>query len=265
MGKNPFIECMEMPYNLIPVIIVGPESWKSFGILNPNAFSSDLKPDVMACADKLALISYSIQIIQKEIDRDVNKFIKELNYGDAFKDFIPDLQKPTIVIYHNMSFQAGLQSFFIATKSMLDIYARIISKAIKPGSRLFGFNKAKVGGKKVVGGSLLNFINQNAPKSYADKEKLIGILSSHIDNWISDVVKFRDKIVHEGQLTDLMKMCVPLSKKPQTIIKDEITLPTIRDKGNVLEYCQLIQKNINRMLKETLVLLPNVNTKLIAL
>lgn len=248
-----------------PVVIVGPESWQSFGILNPNAFPSYLRPDVMFCGDKLALISYSVKIIQKEIDKDLNKFINKINYGDEFKDFIPDPQKPILVTYHNIGFQVGVQSVFIAAKSMLDIYARIISKSIDPKSKLFGFKKGTFRGKKIIGGSLLNWIKCNAPNSYTNKEKLIEILNAHIDNWVSDAVKFRDDIVHEGRLKGLIEMCVPLLKQSRKIEMDEIILPIIRDKGNVLEYCKQIQKNINHILKETLILLPNVNTKLLVL
>lgn len=254
-----------MPYNLIPVVIVGPESWKSFGVLNPNAFPPCLKPDVMACADKLALISYSIQIIQREVDRDLSEFVKELNRNNAaFKGFIPDPEKPAEAIYHNMGFQLGVQSFFITTKSMLDIYARIIQKAIKPDSTPCDFNKAIIRGKEVAGGRVLNFLERCVPKSYENKEKLIGVLRRHIDNWIGDAVKLRDEIAHKGILSDLREMRVPLSKKPQQITKDDIILPTIRDKGDLSKYCAFILKGIGHMLEETLVLLPNVDMNSIA-
>jgi len=181
-----------MAHNFIPVYVVGPESWKSLGILNPNAFSADLRSSAMVCADKFALVSHSIRIIQKAIDRDLEAFTKQLNHSAAFKGFTPNPQKPPIAIYHNMSFQAGVQSFFITTKSMLDIYSRIISKAIVPKSNLFSFGKARFRGKRIPGGTLLNFLERNTTRSYADNGKLIGILLSHIDDWIGDVVELRD-------------------------------------------------------------------------
>lgn len=250
------------------IIMVGDESWQSFKILNPNAFPQDssfVKASVMACADKLALIHYSVQLIEREINNDLTRFVSELNSGKGFKDFTPDHQRDLVVIYHNMSFQAGLQSFFICTKSMLDIYAQIASKLIEPQSTLFGFNKGNFRGKKLVGGTLLNWIEHNAPVSYPQKKQLIEILLAHIDNWIADVVRHRDQIVHNGRLDDLIEMCVLLSKQPQQIKKDEIILPTIRSKGDLLEYCKQVLVNIYRMLRETLILFPNVDTKLIDL
>ena len=245
--------------------MVGPESWKSLGTLNPNAFSTNLRASATACADKLALISHSITIIQKAIGKDLDAFTKQLNHSNAFKGFTPNPQRPAIAIYHNMSFQAGVQSFFITIKSMLDIYSQIMSKALIPKSNLFSFGKAPFRGKRIAGGTLLNFLERNTAKSCVDNETLIGILLSHIDDWIGDVVKIRDDIVHKGQPTDLIEMCVPISKKPQEITKDEIILPTMRGKGNILEYCQDIRGNIDRLLEETLVLLPGIDTKLLAL
>lgn len=248
--------------------MVGDESWQSFKILNPNAFPEDLsfvRASVMACADKLALIHYSVQIIEREIYKDLSRFVNELNSGKTFRDFTPDPQRDLVAIYHNMSFQSGLQSFFISTKSMLDIYAQIISKLIEPKSTLFGFNKGNFGGKRLVGGTLLNWIENNAPTTYLRKKQLIEILFAHIDDWIADVVEHRDQIVHKGNLYDLIEMCVLLSKQPQQIKKDEVILPAIRTKGALIGYCKQVLVNIYRMLRETLVLLPNVDTKLINL
>jgi len=253
-----------MPRKFIRIFMVGPESWKSLGILNPNAFSTSLKSSAMACADKLALVSYSTTIIQKAIDRDLEAFTKQINHSTDFKGFTPNPQKPVIAIYRNMSLQVGVQSFFITIKSTLDIYSRIVSKAIVPKSNLFGFGKAPFRGKKIAGGTLLNFLERNTAKSCVENKKLIGIFLSHIDDWIGDVIKIRDDIVHTGQPSDLIEMCVPILKKPQEITKDEIILPAIRGKGNILEYCQHVRRNIDSLLEETLTLLPGIDTKLLA-
>lgn len=249
----------------VPIFMVGPESWKSLGILNPNAFSTNLRASATACADKLALISHSIGIIQKAIDRDLEAFTKQLNRNSAFNGFTPNPQKPVIAIYHNMSFQVGVQSFFITIKSMLDIYSRIVSKALVPKSNLFSFGKASFRGKKIAGGTLLNFLERNTTESCVESKKLVRIFLGHIDDWIGDVVKIRDDIVHKGQPSDLIDMCVAILKKPQEITKDKIILPTIRRKGNILEYCQHVRRNIDSLLEETLVLLPGIDTKLLAL
>lgn len=254
-----------MPHKFTRLLMVGPESWKSFGILNPNAFSISLKSGAMACADKLALVSYSITIIQKTIERDLEAFIKQINHSTDFKGFPLNPQKPVIAIYLNMSFQAGVQSFFITTKSMLDIYSRIVSRAFVPKSNLFSFGKARFRGKRLSGGTLLNSLERNTARSCVKSKKLIGIFLSHIDDWIGDVIKIRDDIVHKGQPSDLIEMCVPILRKPQEITKDEIILPAIRGKGSILEYCQHIRRNIDSLLEETLILLPGVDAKLLSL
>lgn len=247
------------------LVIVGNEIKESSEILNPNAFPQGVKNNVWACADKLALIHYSLQLIEREINNDIIKFVNELNTGKAWEGFTLDPQRDDLVIYHSMSFQAGLQSFFISTKSMLDIYAQIVSKLIKPQSSLFGFNKGSFRGTRLVGGTLLNWIERNSPASYSNRKQLIELLINNIDSWISNVVGYRDQIVHHGNINVLREMCVPLLKRPQQIRKDEIILPAIKDEGDLLEYCNYSLQNIYRMLKETVPLLPNVNFELINL
>jgi len=248
------------------LVIVGNEIRESSEILNPNAFPQGVKNNVWACADKLALIHYSLQLIEREINNDIIKFVNELNTGKAWESFSPDPQRDDlVVIYHSMSFQAGLQSFFISTKSMLDIYAQIVSKLIKPQSSLFGFSKSNFKGTRLVGGTLLNWIERNSPASYSNRNQLIELLINHIDSWISNVVGYRDQIVHHGNINVLREMCVPLLKRPQQIRKDEIIQPVIKDEGDLLEYCNYTLQNIYRMLKETIPLLPDVNFDLISL
>lgn len=247
----------------VTIVVVGNEIVESSTILNPNAFPQDLHEKVWVCADKLALMHYSLQIIQREINNDLIKFVKELNTGKAWSGFNPDPQKDIIAIYHSMNFQAGLQSFFISAKSVLDIYAQIVSKLIQPQSSLFGFNKGNYRETRWVGGAVLNWIDRNSPASYSNREHLIELLINHISNWISSVVGYRDQIVHHGNINVLGEMCVPLLKSPQHIRKDEIILPTIKNEGDLLEYCNYTLQNIYRMLKETLPLLPNLDFKLI--
>ena len=60
-----------------PIIIVDEEVWKSSKILNPNAFHQNTQSNVEACVDKLALLHFSIQLIEREIKTDLKKFINE--------------------------------------------------------------------------------------------------------------------------------------------------------------------------------------------
>ena len=148
---------------------------------------------------------------------------------------------------------------------MLDIYAQIVSNLIKPQSSLFGFSKSNFKGTRLVGGTLLNWIERNSPASYSNRNQLIELLINHIDSCISNVVGYRDQIVHHGNINVLREMCVPLLKRPQQIRKDEIIQPVIKDEGDLLEYCNYTLQNIYRMLKETIPLLPDVNFDLISL
>jgi len=248
--------------------VVGQELWYSQHFFNPNAFPSHVRTDVNACATKLSTIAYSLENIQREIQNDKSKFIYILNNDNAFIEFSPDPEKPVMALYYSVSFQVGLQSFFISIKSLLDIFTKIISKLIEPKSALRGFSKRKVDGVELTGGTLLRWLDQNAPNAYENKSSLITVIRSNIDEWISDVVAKRDEIVHDGTLSNISEMLVPLSKSPPLIKMDEIVLPTVMIENHsedLIEYCQSIWKNVVRMIKETLILLPNINFDLINL
>jgi len=254
--------------SFIPLTIVGQELWFSQHIFNPNAYPTYVRGDVNACAAKLSLIEYSLKTIQKEIQYDKSKFIYILINDKAFMEFVPDPGKPVIAFYYSVNFQAGLQSFFISIKSLLDIFTKIISRLIEPGSNLRGFGKRKVDGMELAGGILLRWLNQNAPNTYANKTSLITTVISNIDEWISDVVIRRDEIVHYGILSNVSEMLVPLSKPPSLIKEDEIMLPSILRKDHpvdLIEYCQEILENISHMLKKTVILLPNIDFSLLDL
>lgn len=177
---------------------LGDEIGELFKILNANAFPDALEQDVHACADKLGLMFYSFRLIEEEINKDLNRFIRELHFSYAWNVFVfdPEKHKDIMLTYHSMKFQAGLQSFFISMKSMLDMYAQIISKLIKPDSSLFGFNKGGFKGKRLVGGTLLNWIERTAPTPYLNREQIITLLVNHIKRWIAKAVGYRDQIVH---------------------------------------------------------------------
>lgn len=256
-----------MKNHVTTIDITSEEKWKALGIFNLNAFSSSLKPIAMACAERLALISYSIRMIRETMDENLCKLIRELHHNPAFKGYTPDPQRPVRVVYRDNDFQAGIQSFFVTVKSMLDVYSQVVTTAFMGKFTSFSFGKKEFKDKgKIPGGKLLNFLERNVAQSDAGTAgKLISILVSHIEDWIIDAVGRRDAIVHYGILKDIIPMHVLLLKDVHEIAYDDIILPSIKGKGNIVDYCQGLWKNIDSLLKETLVLLPDVDTKLLVL
>jgi hypothetical protein len=252
----------------ISLHVVGRELLYSQHIFNPNAFPSHVRSDVDACATKLSIIAYSLENIQREIQNDKLEFAHILNNDKAFIEFVPDPRKPVMALYYSVNFQVGLQSFFISIKSLLDIFTKIVSKLIEPKSTLRGFSKRKVDGVELTGGTLLRWLDQNAPNDYANKSSLMTVIRSNIDGWISDVVTKRDEIVHDGTLSNILEMSVPISKRSYLIKGDEIVLPTVLIEDHpkdLIKYCQEIWENVVRMIKDTLILLPNIDFSLINL
>lgn len=244
--------------------VLDQEIYYSLGIFNANAFPKHLKKDAQACGDKLALIAHSRAIVQREVLENKKQFINWLHNDKGITEFTPNPRDTIYVVYHSIGFQVGIQSFFIAVKSLLDVYAMIIAKSIDPESTLRGFSKKN----KTAGGALLHVLERNAPKTYSNKEALIKILKENIESWINDVVEKRDMIVHIGILDNLTDMHVLLSKKSTEINDSDIVSPTIlngveHDYMDLAEYCNLIWKNINNLLRDTLMLLPGIEMSLI--
>jgi len=103
-----------------------------------------------------------------------------------------------------MSFQVGLWSFFVSIKSLLDVFAQLISRLIDPTAKTGGFHKKNINGELMVGGDFINWMNNRvSPECYPNRDLLIDIIKKNIKTWISYAVKKRDGIVHYGNLSGI--------------------------------------------------------------
>ena len=74
--------------------------------------------------------------------------------------------------------------------------------------------------------------------------------------------------MHDGTLSNILEMSGPISKRSYLIKGDEIVLPTVLIEDHpkdLIKYCQEIWENVVRMIKDTLILLPNIDFSLINL
>jgi hypothetical protein len=112
------------------------------------------------------------------------------------------------------------------------------------------------GVKDAVGGGLLNWLSESTPQ-FAGRDALIAAIEQHVADWITDVVRLRDKVAHGGYLGKVSSW----RTRPFSVLKavpTELEPPTIGGQ-TVLSFSQAIPRNIERFLRETLTLLPNAS------
>jgi hypothetical protein len=148
---------------------------------------------------------------------------------------------------------------------MMDLYSRLISRLLVPTATLFGFNKGQFGGRKLSGGRLLSWIEQSAPKSFENGQRLVSILLQHLDAWLQETIELRDAVTHDGGIPGLVEATVSLDRKPQEIGEGDITLPAMPSGEAVTDYGTRLVDNVRILISETLPLLPDVNVGLLGL
>jgi len=264
--------------DIVHIRLCSQELYNSYKFFDGNKFPR-LEAYANGCAYNLHLIEYSLSIINQEIDRDKAEVIEELHkQQSSFAGFDPynenNMKPVRLLTYTSPKFFAAFGLFIITIKSLLDVYAILLSRSISIKSELDGFSIPKnckkitgfhKSGNKAdgkVGGKFLNFLKCNSPQTYLQKEQMISCFEDHIEEWICDIVSMRDELVHNGAISGFIPMRIPLLNIPNEIQKTDILLPCILINGeelDIINYCHDVWQNIDRMLKETLELFPKIN------
>ena len=239
----------------IPVFLVGPENWEAFHVFNLNAFPERVKTFVFPCMDYLSMLIFSVNQVGPNIRRDRNQFPDKLRTNKAFDGFTPDPNKPCVVIYHNARFLVALYLALYSARSFLDVYSKLIGELIFPNSNLKGFR-----GKNSIIWAL-----KNRHHSYANAAKLISVVRKHSSSWMRDLIKWRNGLIHDGQLPKPCVMCIPLTRRLSEVTEDDIVLPQMPNGVDVVTYCNETRNNLSQFIRETLVLLPDIDFDLVSL
>jgi hypothetical protein len=83
--------------------------------------------------------------------------------------------------------------------------------------------------------------------------------------WIEEVVSWRDKLIHHGEIPDLHPMMVLLQCKPHKVKDHQVILPQMPNTNDVATYCNETKNNLVKFIRETIPLLPNVAFSLVDL
>jgi hypothetical protein len=248
----------------IPIVIVDRHMAHATGLFNPNAFPGHVKSEVSLCADRLAILSHSVQIVVNETALDRSRLLGEIRQNRAFDGYHPREDKPSVLILHNLAFVGGLNSALVAAKSLLDLYTRVLTRLLVPSANLFGFNKAPYKGRKLAGGRLLNWLEQSAPDSFEHRQELTSLLLRHIDLWIGEAVEYRDAVVHQGMVPGVTEAQVALAKALGQICESDVAPPRMSGGQPVSVCCEGLLTRMRQAVAETMVLLPEVDLSLLS-
>jgi len=249
----------------ISVVMVDPHFWESSRLFNPNAFPPHAKADASACGDRLAILAHSIELVLREPGLDPSLMLQQLRENRAFNGFKPSPDRPSVIIFHNLNFLSGVYATLISTKSLLDVYSRLIAKLLVPSASVFGFNNSQFRGRNMSGGRFLKWIEGSVPKAFGKRDELVSALLRHVDDWIDEAVTYRDAIVHDGFLPGMREAMVPLSEQIENLRQTDIVLPTMPNGRPVTDYCSVLAGRVRSLITETLALIPNVDFKLLSL
>ena len=249
----------------IPIVIVDRHFAEASALFNPNAFPAVIRGEASSCGDRLAILTHSVEIVVREPALDRSRLLKEIRENKAFTGFTPSADKPAVLVLHNLAFVSGLYSSFIAVKSLLDLYSRLIARSLVPSASIFGFNRANYKGRNLSGGRFLKWMEKSAPRSFDSRERLVAILLTHINDWVNEAVAYRDAVVHDGFIAGITEAMVPLDKALTELRETDVQLPMMPGEIAITDYCTRLVGSVRALISETLPLLPNIDLGLLSL
>lgn len=241
----------------IPILFVGPENWQASYVFSTNAFPVDARFFVSPCMDCLSMLIFSVNQVELDIKLDRIQFPDEVRKNKAFNGFTPDPNKPCVAVYHNAKFLVALHLVLYSAKSFLDVYSKLIAELVFPSSGLKGFNFRS---KNTIVWAL-----KHRHHSYTNAAKLISLVKTHSYFWMRELIDWRNNLIHDGLLPKPCIMCIPLTRKLSEVTEDDIILPQMPNGVDVITYCSETRTNLFQFIRETLVLLPNINFDLLSL
>ena len=208
---------------------------------------------------------FAVNQVEPNIESDRKQFLGKLRTNKAFDGFTPDPDKPCVVIYHNAKFLIALHLVLYSVKSFLDLYAQLASKLIVPNSTIFGFNEGTVDGQQIKGGRLVNWLTESVPSTFTNASVLASAIRNNSSLWIEEAVNWRDSLIHHGEIPNLRPMMVLLQCELHKVKAHHVLLPQMPNTKDIATYCNETRNNLFRFIRETFILLPDINFDLVTL
>lgn len=247
----------------VRIVFIGPHRWRAFAIFNGNAFPAGVREIVDACGSRLALLLLHTVAMPSALERDTAGFKEAIQrQREDMESAIrsrPDLT--SVAVYDGLAHLAEMHSFLNALKSFLDVYSKLIGKLINPKND-WSFGKAKVGGRELSGGRLINALRNSSKQ--ASLESLADLTLAHSQAWITEAVKYRDQLSHRSDLDNMRRMQLPLHHSAPHVNFDELSKPEMPNGQELERYVEGLLKNLVEYLRESIRMLPNVDCTLIS-
>jgi hypothetical protein len=136
------------------------------------------------------------------------------------------------------------------------VYSTLILRTIQPSLRKKLFNAGRVGGKKISGGKVINWLKGSAPKTFKNSSKLQKVIENHSNNWITEAVHHRNTLSHFGDIKEMEHMHIILN--PPSYRYPGILPPLMPDGQLVVDYCSYLLDELKVFIEESLILLPGL-------
>lgn len=247
----------------IRIIFVDNYTFEATHIFNANAFGDALKEDVGACITRMVIFRHSVREVCAQVSKDFEIFeeILDKNIEDLANGAMKKPDITFVCYYDNTHYITAICSSLIYLKSFLDMYSKLIVKSIYPDQTVL-FSKARVDeeNKQIAGGKLIKWLRKSAPAQYME---LSEVILEHSKDWINLAIRYRDTLIHYGDLRELHWMRVPLRPENPPFSANEIEPPKMPHGDDVRGYVQELSKKLHKFLEETIPLIPNVNMELV--
>lgn len=245
------------------VIFVDDDAYEAMHIFNANAFADGLKKEVNACVTRVTIFRHNARSVRTQVSNDLKNFEEKLNsqIGELTQSAINNPELSIVCHYDNTKYIADICSTLVFLKSFLDVYSRLVVKSLDPNVSVM-FNKGKVDedGESIAGGKLINWLRNSVSPS---QDELSDIILKHSKGWINTAVRYRDTVVHYGDISELRRTRVPLLPESPVFSAENIEPPTMPHGEHVSDYVRDLASKLHEFLEETVPLVANVNLELI--
>lgn len=258
---------------MVRIQIVSIDHWAASSLFNPNAYPSSLKGLAASCTVRAGILRYHVRNTTAHIEADRAELAQLITsrWDTQFKPVLEaDDNADAWVQCASLGYLSVLDGVLISLKSLLDVYATLISRSFVPNKTL-KFNRGNVKNnvsnteRSLSGGRLIAWLRQSVPDKDAENANAVAnIITRHSEEWLTDAVELRDQIAHFGEIRALKPVGTSLRSFSESGFNPQaMSGPYMPDDRDVPSYCESILSNTSVFLEETIANLPSINMEFI--